>query len=73
MKQADFVFGKAQQKDLDDLIYAFLHCRIVNNLTIPNCYRHSRKGGIWSEEFRKYEYERYGILPDELDGYNLDF
>lgn len=60
----EILFGETTRRDLDEIAYHFFSTRMHNNLydaSIPNCYRHSKPGGIFSEEFFDFEYDKFGF------------
>lgn len=72
-KPNEILFGETTRADLDQLIYGMLSVRIHNNMTIPECFRNSNDGGVYSEGFSKYEAKKFGfaVEEDELEGYNI--
>lgn len=69
----EIVFGSTTRAELDELIYGMLSLRMHNNMSIPECFRHGREGGLYSPEFAAYEARKFGFaVEDDEDIYNFD-
>lgn len=69
----EILFGNTTLADLDELIYGFISVRVHNNMPLPEWAVTGLPGGVYSEEFAKYEAKKFGFALDEdEENYNFD-
>lgn len=64
----DILFGDMTVSDLDEIAYMLFSTRMHNNLFdshIPECYKHSKSGGVFSQEFMNFEKKKFGVTDSE--------
>lgn len=70
----EILFGNTTRADLDELIYGFISVRVHNNMHLPEWARTGLPGGMYSEEFSKFEARKFlfYLEDEEIEGYNFD-